>query len=112
MFDGSKLEKSIEFGRVFKFIFREIGVMDSREIKSPEDMLETPASLEVDGRSRKKLGVFFIESDNRRTAFGRGYTGGTTPVDIHGKPIADLSKTGGWIAALFIFGKITQFLLL
>ncbi|TYJ43679.1 hypothetical protein E1A91_A03G169000v1 [Gossypium mustelinum] len=79
--------------------------MGSREIKSPEDMLETPASLEVDGRSRKKLGVFFIESDNRRTAFGRGYTGGTTPVDIHGKPIADLSKTGGWIAALFIFGN-------
>nr|KJB31606.1 hypothetical protein B456_005G197300 [Gossypium raimondii] len=79
--------------------------MGSREIKSPEDMLETPASLEEDGRSRKKLGMFFIESDNRRTAFGRGYTGGTTPVDIHGKPIADLSKTGGWIAALFIFGN-------
>ncbi|KAA3482808.1 protein NRT1/PTR FAMILY 6.1 [Gossypium australe] len=104
MFGGSKLEKSID-RRVFKFIFREIRDMGSREIKSPEDMLETPASLEVDGRSRKKLRVFFIESDNRRTAFGRGYTGGTPPVDIHGKPIADLSKTGGWIAALFIFGN-------
>ncbi|KAI4340617.1 hypothetical protein MLD38_025433 [Melastoma candidum] len=37
------------------------------------------------------------------TAFGRGYTGGTTPVNLRGKPISDLSKTGGWIAALFIF---------
>ncbi|KAL4362519.1 hypothetical protein GQ457_04G005950 [Hibiscus cannabinus] len=79
--------------------------MDSREIKSPADDLDTPASLELDGNSRKKLEVFFMESDNRRTAFGRGYTGGTTPVNIHGKPIADLSKTGGWIAAFFIFGN-------
>ncbi|KAK4835030.1 hypothetical protein QYF36_004233 [Acer negundo] len=38
-------------------------------------------------------------------AMGRGYTGGTTPVNVHGKPIADLSKTGGWIAAIFIFGN-------
>ncbi|KAK1571003.1 hypothetical protein Q3G72_010335 [Acer saccharum] len=38
-------------------------------------------------------------------AMGRGYTGGTTPVNVHGKPIADLSKTGGWIAAFFIFGN-------
>lgn len=37
-------------------------------------------------------------------AFGRGYTAGSTPVDIHGKSIVDLSKTGGWIAAFFIFG--------
>lgn len=57
---------------------------------------------------RKKLGMFFVESDDRRTAFGRGYTGGTTPVNIRGKPIADLSKTGGWIAAFFIFGKQLQ----
>ncbi|XP_039034979.1 LOW QUALITY PROTEIN: protein NRT1/ PTR FAMILY 6.1-like [Hibiscus syriacus] len=77
----------------------------SREIKSPEDLLQTPASLDLDGNSRKKLEVFFIESENRRTAFGRGYIGGTTPVNIHGKPIADLSKTGGWIAAFFIFGN-------
>ncbi|XP_022726700.1 protein NRT1/ PTR FAMILY 6.1-like [Durio zibethinus] len=81
--------------------------MGSREIKSPEDLRETSTSLNgmSDSVHRKKLGVFFIESDNRRTAFGRGYTGGTTPVNIHGKPIADLSKTGGWIAAFFIFGN-------
>ena len=81
--------------------------MGAREIKSPEDLRETPASLDgmSDSVRRKKLGVFFIESDNRRTAFGRGYTEGKTPVNIHGKPIPDLSKTGGWIAAFFIFGK-------
>ncbi|KAE8672998.1 Protein NRT1/ PTR FAMILY 6.1 [Hibiscus syriacus] len=58
--------------------------------------------MEIPGRNWK---CFFIESENRRTAFGRGYIGGTTPVNIHGKPIADLSKTGGWIAAFFIFGN-------
>ncbi|KAK6281901.1 hypothetical protein POUND7_015726 [Theobroma cacao] len=81
--------------------------MGTAEIKSPEDLRETPAILDGISESvhRKKLGVFFIESDNRRTAFGRGYTGGTTPVNIHWKPIADLSKTGGWIAAFFIFGN-------
>jgi peptide/histidine transporter 3/4 len=81
--------------------------MGAREIKSPEVGLETPTTLggNSDSVQRKKLGIFFIESDDRRTAFGRGYTGGTTPVNIHGKPIADLSKTGGWIAAFFIFGK-------
>jgi len=30
---------------------------------------------------------------------------GTTPVNIRGEPIADLSRTGGWVAALFIFGN-------
>ncbi|XP_021298367.1 protein NRT1/ PTR FAMILY 6.1 [Herrania umbratica] len=81
--------------------------MGTGEIKSSEDLRETPAILDGISESvhRKKLGVFFIESDNRRTAFGRGSTGGTTPVNIHGKPIADLSKTGGWIAAFFIFGN-------
>ncbi|KAL3609580.1 hypothetical protein D5086_000600 [Populus alba] len=81
--------------------------MGSGEIKSPEGLPETPATY--DGVSNpihsKKLGIHFLESDNRRMAFGRGYTGGTTPVNIHGKPIPDLSKTGGWIAALFIFGN-------
>ncbi|GLU06311.1 hypothetical protein SLE2022_233540 [Rubroshorea leprosula] len=85
--------------------------MNTREIKSPEGISETPSV--PDGNSvsnavhRKKLGVYFIESDNRRMAFGRGYTGGTTPVNLKGKPIADtdLSKTGGWIAAFFIFGN-------
>ncbi|KDO46678.1 hypothetical protein CISIN_1g006712mg [Citrus sinensis] len=77
--------------------------MGSREIKSPESLQETPATSS--SHQRKKLSVYFIESDNRRMALGRGYTGGTTPVNVHGKPIADLSKTGGWIAALFIFGN-------
>ncbi|KAM7269041.1 hypothetical protein ACFE04_024538 [Oxalis oulophora] len=74
------------------------------EIKSPE----TPTVVEGNSNNslhRKKLGIYFVESDNRRMAFGRGYTGGTTPVNLHGKPISDLSKTGGWLAALFIFGN-------
>ena len=76
--------------------------MGTREIKSPE--------VEMGGNSdhsfrRKKLGIYFIESDDRRTALGGGYVGGTSPVNIRGKPIPDLSKTGGWIAAFFIFGK-------
>lgn len=83
--------------------------MGSREIKSPQEVIETPVLGRLDEHSesfqRKKLGMFFIESNDRRTAFGRGYTGGTTPVNIRGKPIADLSKTGGWIAAFFIFGN-------
>lgn len=78
--------------------------MGSKEIKSPESLQETPDNSS--SHQGKKLSVFFIESDSRRMALGRGYTGGTTPVNVHGKPIADLSKTGGWIAALFIFGKI------
>lgn len=81
--------------------------MGTREIQSPENGVETPTVLDgnSDSLHRKKLGIYFIESDDRRTAFGRGYTGGTTPVNIHGKPIPDLSKTGGWIAAFFIFGN-------
>ncbi|KAL6969186.1 hypothetical protein U1Q18_028909 [Sarracenia purpurea var. burkii] len=88
----------------------------TREMKSPEVRPETPArSFELqEGNSehssrRKKLGTHFIESDDRRTALGGGYREGATPVDIHRKPIADLSKTGGWIAAFFIFGtEITE----
>ncbi|KAK4597424.1 hypothetical protein RGQ29_015103 [Quercus rubra] len=81
--------------------------MGTREIQSPVDGVETPTVLDGNSNSihGKKLGIYFIESDDRRTAFGRGYTGGTTPVNIHGKPIPDLSKTGGWIAAFFIFGN-------
>ncbi|KAF3968921.1 hypothetical protein ACB098_03G109100 [Castanea mollissima] len=81
--------------------------MGTREIQSPENGVETPTVLDGNSDSihRKKLGIYFIESDDRRTAFGRGYTGGTTPVNIRGKPIPDLSKTGGWIAAFFIFGN-------
>lgn len=78
--------------------------MDTSEIKAAPD---TPVTFvgNSESTSSKKLGIYFIESDNRRMAFGRGYTGGTTPVNIHGKPIADLSKTGGWAATLFIFGN-------
>lgn len=83
------------------------------EIKSSEGTPATPVTFEMEkeGNSfdhsyrRKRLGLYFMESDDRRTALGGGYTGGTTPVNIHGKPIVDLSKTGGWIAAFFIFGN-------
>jgi hypothetical protein len=77
--------------------------MDTCEIKSPEVPQQgTPCT----SMSRKKLGIYFIESEDRRMALGRGYTRGSTPVNIHGKSIAvdHLSKTGGWIAAFFIFG--------
>ncbi|KAK6160488.1 hypothetical protein DH2020_003869 [Rehmannia glutinosa] len=83
--------------------------MDAREIKSPEVLPDTPVSHEANTEShrRKRLGMYFLESDDRRTALGGGYTGGATPVNIHGKPLSELtmSKTGGWIAAFFIFGN-------
>ncbi|KAJ6713657.1 PROTEIN NRT1/ PTR FAMILY 6.1 [Salix viminalis] len=81
--------------------------MSSSEIKSPEVLPETPATHDGVSNSThgKKLGIYFLESDNRRMAFGRGYAVGATPVNIRGKPIPDLAKTGGWIAALFIFGN-------
>lgn len=82
--------------------------MDAREIKSPEVLPQTPARS--DPHKRKRLGVYFLESDDRRTALGGGYTTvGTTPVNIHGKPLSEhnMSKTGGWIAAFFIFGNCT-----
>lgn len=78
--------------------------MDTCEIKSPEvPQQETPTAA-CSSMNRKKLGIYFIESEDRRMALGRGYTRGSTPVNIHGKSIVDLSKTGGWIAAFFIFG--------
>ena len=79
--------------------------MGTREIKSPESLPASFDGIPDSSSHRKKLGTYFIESDTRRMAMGRGYTGGTTPVNLHGKPIADLSRTGGWIAAIFIFGK-------
>ncbi|KAK4413510.1 protein NRT1/ PTR FAMILY 6.1 [Sesamum alatum] len=84
--------------------------MDAREIRSPEVLPEvSPVSLEANAEShkRKRLGIYFLESDDRRTALGGGYTSGATPVNIHGKPISEftISKTGGWIAAFFIFGN-------
>ncbi|KAI3942990.1 hypothetical protein MKW98_005502 [Papaver atlanticum] len=83
--------------------------MGSNEIKSPGECMETTPVRggSSDSLHRKKLGVYFVESDDRRTAIGGGYvlTRGTTPVNIHGKPITNFSKTGGWIAAFFIFGN-------
>ncbi|KAK3163637.1 hypothetical protein QOZ80_1AG0006230 [Eleusine coracana subsp. coracana] len=82
-----------------------------KEIKSPELLPTSLSSLH-----RKKLCAHFMDSDERRfstTLAGGGYDppssslAGTTPVNIRGEPIADLSKTGGWIAALFIFGNET-----
>ncbi|GAA0159644.1 hypothetical protein Leryth_017244 [Lithospermum erythrorhizon] len=90
--------------------------MGSIEIKTPQEVVlpdetRTPVTLEdhsaLESHRRKKLGLYFIESDDRRTPLGGGYIGGggTTPVNIRGKPIPDLSKTGGWVAAFFIFGN-------
>ncbi|KAL3818749.1 hypothetical protein ACJIZ3_004654 [Penstemon smallii] len=83
--------------------------MDGREIKSPEVRPATPVNLVEDQcQKRKRLGVYFLESDDRRTALGGGYTvGGATPVNIRGKPLSEftMSKTGGWVAAFFIFGN-------
>lgn len=71
--------------------------MAALEIKSP---VEAPPQ-------RKRLGMYFLESDDRRTALGGGYTSGATPVNILGKPLteASVSRTGGWLAAFFIFGN-------
>jgi solute carrier family 15 (peptide/histidine transporter), member 3/4 len=86
----------------------------AKEIKSPE-VLPEPGSLSA--LQRKKLGAHFMESDERRvsrarTPLGAAYEppsaaggGGTTPVNIRGEPIQDLSRTGGWVAAFFIFGN-------
>ncbi|XP_073031365.1 protein NRT1/ PTR FAMILY 6.1 [Primulina eburnea] len=80
----------------------------AREIKSTE-LVPTDHYAQEDANRRKKLGLYFLESDDgRMTALGGGYTpGGATPVNIHGKPLPDykMSKTGGWIATFFIFGN-------
>ncbi|WVZ71863.1 hypothetical protein U9M48_020395 [Paspalum notatum var. saurae] len=83
----------------------------AKEIKSPEVLAPLPSPRE----QRKKLGAHFLESDERRfsrrrTPLGGGYEPpsaavGTTPVNLRGEPIADLSRTGGWAAAFFIFGN-------
>ncbi|XP_078170512.1 major facilitator superfamily protein isoform X2 [Carex rostrata] len=76
--------------------------MERREIQSPEPVVSDAIS------HRKKLSIHFAESDERQFpwAIGGEYlAGGTTPVTIRGKPIENLSKTGGWIAAFFIFGN-------
>ncbi|XP_072980809.1 protein NRT1/ PTR FAMILY 6.1 [Typha angustifolia] len=90
--------------------------MGSIEIQSPESVPQRSqmGSAGEDGKGimvykqRKKLGIHFAESDERQfpKAMGGEYVSvGTTPVNIRGKPIEDLSKTGGWIAAFFIFGN-------
>ncbi|XP_051186286.1 protein NRT1/ PTR FAMILY 6.1 [Lolium perenne] len=77
----------------------------SKEIKSPQPMAST-TSLQ-----RKKLGSHFLASDERRFAAAAGAPNaiGTTPLDIRGAPIPerDLPRTGGWVAAFFIFGNET-----
>ncbi|XP_073130644.1 protein NRT1/ PTR FAMILY 6.1 [Henckelia pumila] len=81
----------------------------AREIKSTELVQIDQYHAQEDSSRRKKLGLYFLESDDRRmSALGGGYTpGGATPVNIQGKPISEykMSKTGGWIAAFFIFGN-------
>lgn len=96
--------------------------MDSTQVESDHGItsrsgstsMEVASSSSVYKSSRKNLGLYFMESDEgRRTPFAGGYItggggggGGTTPVDIQRKPISEqrLSKTGGWLAAFFIFG--------
>ncbi|KAJ3708840.1 hypothetical protein LUZ61_012545 [Rhynchospora tenuis] len=77
----------------------------SREIQSTEPVVSEAIS---DVSHRKKLSIHFAESDERRFPWaigGQYVAGGTTPVTVRGKPIEDLSKTGGWVAAFFIFGN-------
>ncbi|VAH72672.1 unnamed protein product [Triticum turgidum subsp. durum] len=78
----------------------------AKEIKSPAP-LASSLSLQ-----RKKLGSHFLESDERRRFYGATSSAaavGTTPLDIRGLPIPerDLPRTGGWVAAFFIFGNET-----
>ncbi|XP_048561792.1 protein NRT1/ PTR FAMILY 6.1 [Triticum urartu] len=77
-----------------------------KEIKSPPPPPLTMSSLSL---QRKKLGSHFLESDERRRFYGASAAIGTTPLDIRGAPIPerDLARTGGWVAAFFIFGNET-----
>lgn len=79
--------------------------MGSSEIRSPVSLPEKSPAAAV---GRRKLASYFMASEERRTPaeiIGGDYVVGTTPVNIKGKPIEDLSKTGGWLAAFFIFGN-------
>ncbi|PKU59175.1 putative peptide/nitrate transporter [Dendrobium catenatum] len=109
------LQVGILLLRDFGFDFSKLG-MASKEIRSPDSLPErSHAEVAEDGSvqaaRRKKLGMHFLESDERRfpAAISGGYVGGTTPVTLRGKPIEDLSKTGGWVAAFFIFGSYPIF---
>lgn len=88
----------------------------SDEIRSPA-AAATPVEVEAgEGASpgllpgrRPKLSARFKESDEMWGRVGAGGlsagAAGTTPVNIRGKPIQDLSRTGGWTASFFIFGN-------
>ncbi|KAJ8773571.1 hypothetical protein K2173_005817 [Erythroxylum novogranatense] len=107
---GMKLLYDVEVVNLFSWTYSTTASCNLREIKSlecPPGIPKPTYNLTSESSRSKKLEIFFMESDNRRMALGRGYTGGTTPVNIRGKPISDhhLSKTGGWIAAFFIFGN-------
>nr|GFB09343.1 protein NRT1/ PTR FAMILY 6.1-like [Tanacetum cinerariifolium] len=71
--------------------------------------MKSPANAEpeiLQKSSTKKLGMYFVESDS--SASGKPPPICWEPwcaVNIRGKPITDLSKTGGWLAAFFIFGN-------
>lgn len=91
----------------------------SEEISSPaaqQSAPATPAEAVGEGGSsgllagkRPKLAARFLESDEMWGRLGAGGlqpgAAGTTPVNIRGKPIQNLSRTGGWTAAFFIFGN-------
>lgn len=83
---------------------KEILSLECASAGSPAD--ETVESVE----GRNNLQFHFAQSDERRPGgINRdSVANGTTPVNLWGKPIDNLSKTGGWIAAFFIFG--TRFL--
>lgn len=92
----------------------------SRDIKSVSETVPMATSFEFDleGNSSKQslqtknLGFHLVESGDGRQSNGYNHAGsGTTRmVNLHGKPMSsDLSKTGGWFAAFFIFGKFPQF---
>ncbi|XP_044974793.1 protein NRT1/ PTR FAMILY 6.1 [Hordeum vulgare subsp. vulgare] len=81
----------------------------AKEIKSPQPPPPLASSLSL---QRKKLGSHFLESDERRRFYGATSSAaavGTTPLDIRGAPIPEhaLARTGGWVAAFFIFGNET-----
>ncbi len=56
---------------------------DDDELRQPVD--HEPAALTIDIIDKFNIGF--------------------TPVDLQGRPLLDLSNTGGWRAALFIFGR-------
>ncbi|CAM0950624.1 unnamed protein product [Alopecurus aequalis] len=77
-------------------------------VSTPKEEIKSPLMASSMSLQRKKLGSHFLESDERRfTPAGAPNAVGTTPLDIRGAPIPerDLARTGGWVAAFFIFGN-------